>query len=101
MLLSRLLPIAVMALFSVAALAQEAPAPAPAQAPTDAAAMPRDCTQQMARHDHGAEKGTPTPMSSLSMPMSMTTGCAAAPADPATKAKVKPGHDHSKFHKLM
>jgi hypothetical protein len=50
---------------------------------------------------HGAERGTPTPMSSLSMPMSMTTGCAMAPAEPATKAKAKPGHDHSKFHKLM
>ncbi|MEO8653661.1 MAG: hypothetical protein ABI409_06000 [Ramlibacter sp.] len=84
-----------------AALAQEAPAPAPAQVSTDAAAMPHDCTQQMARHDHGAERGTPTPMYSLSMPMSMTTGCATAPDEPAKKAKAKPGHDHSKFHKLM
>jgi hypothetical protein len=94
MLFSRLLPIAALALFSVAAIAQETPAPAPA--PAEAApAMPHDCITQPMRHDHGAERGTPGPK---------MTGCAmASPAASAASAKpkAKPGHDHGKVHKLM
>jgi hypothetical protein len=76
------------------AFAQEAPAPAPA-APEAAPAPPAPCMVQGARHDHGAEKGMPTPKMS-GCPMAAPTA-SAAPA----KAKAKPGHDHSKFHKLM
>ena len=96
MLFSRLLPIAVLALFSVAAIAQETPAPAPA--PAEAAPttmMPNDCTSQATRHDHGAERGTPA---------AKMAGCAmASPAASAAtaKPKAKPAHDHGKVHKLM
>jgi hypothetical protein len=104
MLVSRIAPIGFALMLSTVAFAQERPVPAPAAAatpaaPAAAAPIPDRCAQQMARHDHGAEKGTPTPMSSTSM--SMMTGCATEPAAPATKTKNKAGHDHSKFHKLM
>jgi hypothetical protein len=91
---SHFLPIAFAVVLSGAAVAQEAPAPATdAVAPAAAATMPHDCMKEIARHDHGAEKGTPTPK---------MTGCTMeAPAAPATKAKAKLGHDHAKFHKLM
>jgi hypothetical protein len=88
---SRLIPVAFAVIFSAAALAQEAPAPVTDAKPTAAAAMPHDCTKQMARHDHGAEKGTPTPK---------MAGCAMEkPA--VSPVKGKAGHDHAKFHKLM
>jgi hypothetical protein len=54
--------------------------------------MPQDCAKAMARHDQGAEKAMPTPMSGT-CPM-------AAAASPA-RAKAKRGHDHARFHKLM
>lgn len=99
MMSSRLLPIAAMALFSVAATAQEAPAPAPAPAAATPTTMPHDCASQAMRHDHGAERGTPA---------ARMTGCAvASPTASAAmaKAKAKPkarlGHDHARFHKLM
>ena len=81
MLSSRLLPIAAMALFSLAAIAQEAPAPAPA--PTEAAptTMPHDCTSQTMRHDHGAERGTPA---------AKMAGCAmASPTASAAKGEAE------------
>jgi hypothetical protein len=77
---------------STAVLAQQAPVSAPtAQAGTETA-MPQDCAKPMARHDHGAEKGTPTPM---------WAKCAMATPAAPTKTPVKMGHDHAKFHKLM
>jgi hypothetical protein len=95
MLFPRLLPIAVLALSSVAAIAQEAPPPAPAQAEVTPTMMPNDCASQATRHDHGAERGTPA---------ARMAGCAmASPAASAgtAKPKAKPGHDHGKVHKLM
>jgi hypothetical protein len=83
-------PLAVVLTLSAAAIAQESPAPA--AAPAAAASMPHDCAKSMARHDHGAEKGTPTPMAG---------GCPVATSASPAKAKAKQGHDHSKFHKLM
>ena len=62
-----------------------------------AAAMPMDCAN-MARHDHGAEKGTPTPMMSG---CPMAGGNATAAAASVKKAKAKGGHDHARAHKLM
>lgn len=88
---SRIFPIAVALVLSTAAVAQEAPAPAPAP-PAAASTMPHDCAKPMGRHDHGAEKGTPTPMS---------PGCPMATSASSAKAKAKPNHDHSRFHKLM
>ena len=97
MLSSRLLPIAAMALFSVAAIGQEAPAPAPTPAAAVPMTMPHDCSSQTMQHDHGAERGTPA---------AKMAGCAmASPTASAAKAKAKPkarpGHDHGKVHKLM
>jgi len=68
-------PFAVTLVLSAAALAQEAPAPAPA--PPAEASTPHDCAKAMARHDQGAEKATPMPMSGAS-PMAAT----ASPAKP-------------------
>jgi hypothetical protein len=55
-----------------------------ATAPAASAAKVRDCEKP--RHDHGAEKGTPTPMS---------VRCA---AEDARGKKVKRAHDHQKVH---
>jgi len=84
-----ILALAVTGGLSAAAVAQEAPAQAPAPA---AASMPHDCAKSMARHDHGEEKGMPTPTAG---------GCPMATSASPAKAKAKQGHDHSKFHKLM
>ncbi len=78
--------------FAATAQAQSAPA---ASAPMMSGnTMPHDCAKPMAKHDHGAEKGTPRPMS-------MTGPCAAgaaasAPEGAASAAKTKklPKHNH-------
>jgi hypothetical protein len=54
--------------------------------------MPQDCTKSMARHDYSAERGDAT---------SMSGACPMVAAASPAKAKVKRGHDHAKFHKLM
>lgn len=76
-------------------LAQSAPS---ASMPTAGAAMSYDCAKPIRKHDHGAEKGTPTPMA-RSAPCAVAAA-ASAPAAAATSAK-KPGHNHSTFHKTM
>lgn len=73
------------------AAAQERPAGSPT-APMVDASMPQDCVKPKARHDHGAEKGMPTPKSIIDP-------CAPSAAASAAKAKAKPRHDHTKFHK--
>jgi len=78
---------------AVTAAAQEAPV-TPAAAPTAGTSMPHDCAGPMAKHDHGAEKGMPTPKST-----SMSGPCAPAAAVSMPKAKAKLNHDHAKFHK--
>jgi hypothetical protein len=85
------LVLAIAALGVPAAYAQTTPetASAPAAA-TAAAPAPMDC-KGMAKHDHGAEKGTP---------MAMPAACAAS-ASKVKAAKAKAGHDHAKVHKLM
>jgi hypothetical protein len=92
---SRFLPIVFAMVLSGTAVAQQVPAPATDAAPGAAATMPLECKKDMSRHDHGAEKGTPTPK---------MTGCAmkesTAPSA-KTKAKAKLGHDHARTHKLM
>jgi hypothetical protein len=89
---SRFLAVACTALLSAAALAQSAPVGPDPTVP----AQPGPCIAQGARHDHGAEKGTPTPRMSGGCPMAVPTAAAVV-----KKPKGKPAHDHSKFHKLM
>ena len=80
---------------SAAYAANDAPA-APAEAAAEAS-MPKDCGKQMARHDHGAEKGSPMSMSAkCGMAQDASTGT----SPPVKKAKAK-GHDHAMVHKLM
>lgn len=76
---------------ALSSTAQDRPAGSPA-APMADAAMPHDCVKPKARHDHGAEKGMPTPMSIIDP-------CKASAAASAPKEKSKPRHDHTKFHK--
>lgn len=59
-----------------------------ASAPMAGASMPHDCARPMAKHDHSAEKGMPTPKS-------MSGPCAPATAASASKAKAKARHDHA------
>ena len=75
--------------FSTAA--QDRPAGSPA-APMADATMPHDCAKPKATHDHGAEKGMPTPKSIIDP-------CVPSVAASPPKAKAKPRHDHAKFHK--
>ncbi|HSW08019.1 hypothetical protein [Aquabacterium sp.] len=70
----------IMAFAAATALAQPAPA-------TPAASMPMMDCQKMAKHDHGAEKGTPTPKS---------TACVNATAASSARRKA-PAHDHGKY----
>ena len=81
--------------------AAEEPAANPAEAPATAS-MPMDCGTMMARHDHGAEKGTPTPSMAAKCPMASAADTGdTAPAAVTPKAKAKRGHDHARTHKLM
>ncbi len=90
--------VAAMAALGLAtAYAADTPAAPDSGAPV--ASMPRGCGNPMARHDHGAEKGTPTPGMMMKCPMAGEE--AAAPAAPVKKAKAKRGHDHARVHKLM
>lgn len=77
---------------SAIALASTAFAQPAAPAASAAPAMEHNC---VAHHDHGAEKGMPTPSDCVS-PMNAATAASAASA-PAKK-KIK-RHDHAKFHK--
>ncbi|WP_284617747.1 hypothetical protein [Aquabacterium humicola] len=83
MFFARLLAAGAVAIVAVSAFAQPA-------APTPSASAPMMDCQKKARHDHGAEKGTPTPKSSA---------CADMPGPAASAARKKPLHDHGKMHK--
>jgi hypothetical protein len=74
-------PVALALILATSALYAQTSTPARA---ASAAAM-RDC--EKARHDHGAEKGTPSPKS---------VRCA---ADDMKGKKVNKAHDHNKVHK--
>jgi hypothetical protein len=85
--------------FAASAQTQTTQPAAPASAPMPGNMMSHDCAKPMAKHDHGAEKGMPRP---LSMSAPCAGGAAAsAPAmgDSATKKQLT--HDHSKFHKTI
>jgi hypothetical protein len=83
---------------ALAGAAQAQPAPA-ASMPMAGASTPQDCAKPMAKHDHGAEKGTPSAktMAAPCAPMS----AAPKPADAASTPKKLGNHDHAKMHKSM
>lgn len=84
------------------ATAYAADSPAAPDSGATAATMPRgDCGKPMARHDHGAERGTPTPAMTTMAKCPMAGEEPAAPAAPVQKAKARRGHDHARVHKLM
>lgn len=83
------------------ATAYAADTPAAPDTGATAASMPQDCGKPMARHDHGAERGTPTPAMTMMTKCPMAGEEAASPAAPVKKAKAKRGHDHARVHKLM
>jgi hypothetical protein len=75
----RILSIALIA-SSLAMTAGAQQRPADSASSPMAAAMQDDCAKPMARHDHGAEKGTPTPRAK-------SKPCAPAATASASKAK--------------
>lgn len=78
--------------FATTAAAQ--PQAAAAATPAASSAMsPKDCARPMARHDHGAERGSPTPRARPAGCPPETAASASAPR------KLKPVHDHGKIHK--
>lgn len=85
------------ATFALAAPAQAQQA-AGASAPMAGSMMSSDCAKSQAKHDHGAEKGTPRSQSK-SGPC-MTATAASAPTAAASSSK-KLKHDHAKTHKTM
>jgi hypothetical protein len=76
---------------ALTATAQDRPAASPAS-PTPSTTLAHDCVKPMPRHDHTAEKGTPTPKSIIGP-------CGPSAAASAPKAKAQLRHDHAKFHK--
>ena len=77
------------------AIGQDRAAPAPT--PGMAASMPRDCSKStMKRHDHGAERNTPTASKPV---MAQPCGPATAASTADRPAQKKPVHDHAKIHK--
>ena len=85
MIITRILSVAFFVTsIAFAASAQSQPMAAPS--PMAGASMPYDCARPMAKHDHGAQKNTPTPNT-------MSGPC--APAAAASASKVKSRHDHA------
>jgi hypothetical protein len=80
----RILAIVALMAFAASSFAQQAAAPA------DVGQAAQDCART--RHDHGAEKGTPTGKSACK-PMAAKVKTAKA----AKKADLQ-GHDHGKIH---
>lgn len=81
-----------------AAQAQQAATPAatPAAAPAAPVAAPKqDCARPIARHDHGAERGTPSARARAATCPPEGASSGAAPRS------IKPTHDHGKTHKTM
>jgi hypothetical protein len=60
-----------------------------AEAPAASASAAQDCVPQKPRHDHGAERGMPTPQKK----------CAPEKKTAKAKSNAIQGHDHGKVHK--
>lgn len=85
--LATLAALAALSTLAVSAFAQQAPAAA-----ASATAAQPECAKTVKRHDHGADRNTPSPA---------TMPCKTEPAGAAASAggkKVAP-HDHAKIHK--
>ncbi len=86
----------VSALFASAALAASAQTPPAASAsmPMGGAMMSHDCAKPMAKHDHGAEKGTPRSTAKSGPCMAGAGATAPDAAASAAPAKKLPKHNH-------
>lgn len=86
----------VSALFASAALAASAQTPPAASAsmPMGGAMMSHDCAKPMAKHDHGAEKGTPRPMAKSGPCPAGAAAAGSEGAASAAPAKKLPRHNH-------
>jgi hypothetical protein len=86
----------VSALFASAALAASAQTPPAASAsmPMGGAMMSHDCAKPMAKHDHGAERGTPRSASKSGPCAAGMAATASEGAASAAPAKKLPKHDH-------
>lgn len=92
MIITRVLTVgAVLVLAAASAVSQSVPASGDA-ASTAAVSPPESCRRSAARHDHGADRGFP-------MPLSSACASRATPVKPAARANPGPLHDHGKFHK--
>jgi hypothetical protein len=65
--------------------------------PIAGSTMPHDCAKPIARHDHGAENGMPTPK--VATAPCAPSAAAAKPDSAASATRQKPIHEHGKFHK--
>lgn len=74
---------------ATAAFAQSSAAPNPATSPAAAVADANDCVPQRPRHDHGADRGMPTPQNK----------CVDAQKQNDARTKTSTAHDHGKVHK--
>lgn len=86
----------VCALFASAALAASAqtqPA-ASASMPMGGAMTSHDCAKPMAKHDHGAEKGTPRPMAKSGPCVAGAPATAPKAAASTAQTKKLPKHNH-------
>ena len=86
----------VSALFATAALsasAQTQPA-AGSSMPMSGAMATQDCAKPMAKHDHGAEKGTPRPMAKSGPCVAGAAARAPEGAASTAQAKKVPKHNH-------
>jgi hypothetical protein len=86
----------VSALFASAALAASAQTPpaAGASMPMGCAMMSHDCAKPMAKHDHGAERGTPRSASKSAPCAAGMAAMAPEGAASAAPAKKLPKHNH-------
>lgn len=82
---------AVLVLAAASALSQSQHASGDA-APTAAVSSTDSCRRSAARHDHGADRGFPMPLSSACASRAITV-------KPAARANPGSLHDHGKFHK--
>jgi hypothetical protein len=78
---------------ALSAAAQTQPA-ASASMPMGGAMMSNDCAKPMAKHDHGAEKGTPRPMSKSGPCAAGAAATAQEGAASTAQSKKLPKHNH-------
>ena len=96
---SRILSVAIFtASVALTASVQAQTAPAVSM-PMAGGSMSHDCAKPTPKHDHGAERGTPSSKATPT-PCGPVTAVS-APVEAASTPKKKPSHNHSTFHKTM